>query len=148
MIYLGADHRGFALKEKIKTWLKDWGFKFQDMGAKTYKKKDDFADYALLVAEKVAKRDNSLGILVCSTGVGMDIAANKVNGIRSVLAISPEQVYQSKNDDHVNILSLAADFLSETKVKKIVRFFLETEPSNEPRFLRRIEKIRQIEKED
>jgi ribose 5-phosphate isomerase B len=148
MIYLGSDHRGFSLKEKIKIWLEDWGFKFQDMGAETYKKRDDFIDYALLVAEKVAKRDDSLGILVCRTGVGMDIAANKVNGVRSVLAISPEQVYQSKNDDHVNVLSLAVGYLSEPKLKKIVRFFLETEPSNEPRFLRRIEKIRQIEKED
>jgi len=146
MIYLGADHRGFELKEKIKTWLGEWGYEFQDLGALKYQPEDDFVDYAALVAREVVKKKGSLGILVCGTGAGMDIASNKIDGVRSILALSAEHARRSKIADFGNVLSLAVDYFSEPEVRKMVRFFLETDYSSEPRYLRRVEKIRQLEK--
>ncbi|HUW22300.1 MAG TPA: RpiB/LacA/LacB family sugar-phosphate isomerase [Candidatus Bathyarchaeia archaeon] len=146
MIYLGADHQGFALKEKIKKWLDDWDFKYQDLGASKFDPKDDFPDYGFMVAKEVIKRKDSWGILICGSGAGMDIVANKVKGIRSLLAISAKQVYQAKKDNHTNILCLAANFVSLKETKKIIRFFLETEFAQENKYLRRVEKISQVEK--
>ena len=145
MIYLGADHRGLVLKKKVKTWLGRWGYRFQDLGAQKLDPDDDYPDFALPVARAVAKNKDARGILICSGGAGMDIVANKVNGIRSVLAVKPKQVYASRRDDHVNILVFAADYTPQSEARKSVRFFLETEGSNDPRFLRRLAKIKEIE---
>ena len=146
MIYLGADHRGFALKEKVKTWLDKWNYKYQDLGAFKLDPHDDFPDFAIPVARAVVKGKESRGILICAGGAGMDIVANKIRGIRSVLAVTPKQVYYSRRDDHVNVLTLAADYLPVKEVKKSIRFFLETDESHEPRFLRRLAKISRLEK--
>lgn len=145
MIYLGADFRGFALKEKIKGWLNEWGEEYEDLGAQEYQEGDDYPDYAESVARFVVKKPAALGILICATGAGMDIAANKVGGARSVLALNAEHAHRVRQTDHANILALAAEYLSEEEVKKTIRFFLETEPSTEPRYLRRKEKVAQIE---
>jgi len=147
MVYLGADHNGFALKEKIKIWLRDWGYEFRDLGAAEFDQGDDFPDFGVPVAREVARRKGSFGILVCRSGCGMDIVANKVKGVRCILAVNSDQVFHSRKEDQVNVLSLPADFISEKEAKKAVRFFLETEPALDPRYLRRIEKINQLEKE-
>ncbi len=147
MIYLGADFRGFKIKEKMKAWLREWGEEFVDLGAVEYQEGDDYPDYAVLVAREVVKRPTAVGILACGTGAGMAIAANKVPGARAVLALSPEHAHRVRQTDHVNILALPAEYLSEEEVKKTIRFFLETEYSTEPRYLRRVEKIGQIERD-
>lgn len=147
MIYLGADHGGFALKEKLKSWLREWGQEFEDLGATQLEPEDDYPDFALAVGRSVAKKPTSFGILICRNGVGMDLAANKVAGVRSVLGFDPIQVRFARHDDHANVLSLPAEYLTEAEAKKITRFFLESEPSQEPRFLRRLEKVVQIEEE-
>jgi ribose 5-phosphate isomerase B len=146
IIYLGADHRGFQLKEILKKFLKEKGYSVSDLGAKIYDENDDYPDFAKLVAEKVsADFQNGRGILLCGSGVGVDVVANKFPGIRSVLGFSPDQVLVSRNDDDTNILSLPADFLEPEEAKKIVSVWLQTPFSGEERHKRRIEKIRAID---
>ena len=144
MIYLGTDHRGFQLKEKIKQWLSEWGYQYEDMGALEYNKEDDYPDFAKAVAEKVAAESDTRGILVCGSGVGVVIAANKIKGIRAGTAISAPQMKDSVSDENTNILGISADYLSE-QAQEIVKAFLETKFSGEERHIRRIEKIKILE---
>lgn len=141
MIYLGADHRGFELKEKLKVFLPDLGYEYEDLGASIYNKEDDYPDFARLVGKRVIENQENKGILVCGSGIGIAIAANKTRGIRAGTAFKPEQVRAAVNDEDLNILSLAADYLSEDEAKEIVKTFLETKFSNEERHKRRINKI-------
>jgi len=146
MIFIGADHRGYNLKENLKAYLKELRFEFKDLGAKELIVDDDYPDYALAVAQKVAEDpENNRGILICGSGVGVDIVANKIKGIRSALCFSIEQAQASRNDDDTNILSLPADFISEESAKEIVKMWLETPFSGLEHYARRIEKISEIE---
>jgi ribose 5-phosphate isomerase B len=142
IVYLGADHRGFDLKEQIGSFLKESGYETHDLGAKTILPDDDYPDYARMVAERVSRDpENSRGVLFCGSGVGMDIAANKFTRVRSALAASPDQAMASRSGDNTNILSLAADFLNLEMAKKIVSVWLQTPFSNEERYKRRVEKL-------
>ena len=149
MIYLGTDHRGFKLKEKIKEWLSEWGHEFEDLGNTVYDKDDDYPDFASAVARKVAENPGeNRGILSCGSGVGMDVVANKFKGVRSALVWSDEEelVKHSRLDDGTNILSLPAEYLTEEQAKNIVKLWLKTSDPSEPRHLRRIQKITDLEK--
>ncbi|OGY63363.1 MAG: hypothetical protein A3I89_01805 [Candidatus Harrisonbacteria bacterium RIFCSPLOWO2_02_FULL_41_11] len=148
LIYIGADHRGFKLKEALKNYLKESGYQeVTDAGNHQYDKNDDYPDFGVKVAEKVSlDPENSRGILICGSGVGMDIVANRFANVRSVLASNPEQAEDSRIDDNTNILSLAADFLTENEAKKILTIWLQTDFSEEERFRRRLEKIDKIGK--
>lgn len=143
MIYLGADHRGFALKEKIKTWFSEQKIEFEDLGNTRFDKQDDYPDFASAVAEKVSQSSENFGILFCGSGAGMDITANRRRGVRSVLGYDAYQVKMARKNDDVNVLSLAADFISEEMAKKLISTFLKTPFSGEERHIRRIEKIEQ-----
>ena len=81
MIYIGSDHRGFALKEKLKEKLTEWGYDYEDVGPFEYDKDDDYPDFAKLVGEKVAASEDSKGILICGAGVGVVVTSNKIKGI-------------------------------------------------------------------
>ncbi len=145
LLYIGADHRGFELKESIKEFLKESGYTVDDLGAEVYDKDDDFVDFAKYVAEKVnADPASSRGILFCANGVGMDAAANRYPQVRSVLAMSPDHVLTARTDDDTNVLSLGADFVDVDTAKKIVSVWLQTSFSGEERFKRRIEKLRNL----
>ena len=144
-VYLGTDHRGFALKEKITQWLFDWGYTFEDLGAESLEPKDDYTVYAERVASLVAKEEGSKGILLCGSGVGVDATANKFDGVRASLGKSPEQVRAGRNDDNMNILVLAADYTKDEEAKKMVQAFLETKFAGKERFIRRLEDIAKIE---
>jgi RpiB/LacA/LacB family sugar-phosphate isomerase len=147
IIYLGADHRGFGLKEQIKSFLKNEGYETQDMGAESLLPDDDYYDYAKAVAEKVsADPEGSRGILFCASGVGMDITANKFSRVRSALALSPDHAMASRNDTNTNILSLAADYLEPETVKRIVSVWLQTPFSGEKRHKRRVEKLNNLDR--
>ena len=149
VIYFGADHRGFKLKETLKYYLKEQGYEVADLGNARYDKEDDFPDFAAEVAKKVSLDPVQIrGILVCGSGTGMTIAANKFRNVRAGLAMSPDQANAGRHDDDVNVLSLAADFTSEDDAKNIVRVFLVTPFGNEERYRRRIEKISQIENQN
>ena len=142
-IFLGADHRGFNLKEKLKLWLRGEGFAVVDVGNTRYDPEDDFPDYALVVAEKVA-RENAMGVLLCGSG-GMAMAANKVKGIRAVEVFDVERAKHAKAHDNANIISLPADAIVAGKAKKIVKAWLEAELEGKSKRLRRLKKIKEIE---
>ncbi|MCL5090669.1 MAG: RpiB/LacA/LacB family sugar-phosphate isomerase, partial [Patescibacteria group bacterium] len=103
MIYLGADHRGYELKEKVKRWLKGWGYEFEDLGNDHLDTEDDYPDFAVKVGKKLKKAGN-FGILVCGSGVGMDIAANRFPWVFCGFACTQQQVRIAKRDDNLNCL--------------------------------------------
>lgn len=146
IIFIGADHRGFKLKEELKQFISNKGYTVDDKGNDHYDEADDYPDFVGAVAQEVAQDpDNRRGILICGSGVGIDVAANKFSRIRSALANNPDQALSSRNDVDANVLCLAADFLDEEQAKKIVSVWLQTPFSREERHKRRLKKIAEIE---
>lgn len=144
-IYLGADHRGFELKESLKSWLEEGGFEVIDLGSEKLEPGDDNPKVAFKVAVAVATDATSLGILICGSGVGVNIAANKVKGIRAGQGWSVDQVEHAKQHDYINILSLAADYLDFDQATELVSVFIDAPVLDEERFLRRVEQIKEYE---
>ena len=144
MIYLGTDHRGFKLKEKVKQWLTEWNYDYHDVGALEYNQNDDYPVYASKVAESMTEPEDR-GIVICGSGVGVDDVANKYDGIRSGLAINKEQIEVARKDDNINVLAIASDFTPEEDAQEIVKTFLNTEFADEERFNRRLGEIGEIE---
>jgi ribose 5-phosphate isomerase B len=145
-IYIGADHRGFSLKGQLEAELKNDAYTVIDVGDAEFIKEDDYTDFARAVAENVAKDPmGRRGIVICGSGFGVDIAANKVKGIRAGLAMSSDHIYQGRHDDDVNVLAIAADFINEEDAIKIVKVFLTTPFAKEDRYARRLKKIADIE---
>lgn len=146
MIYIAADHGGFTLKELIKKFLTRSGYKVTDLGAHKYTATDDYPDFSFALAEKVSKNKNAKGILLCRSGQGACIAANKVPGVRASQSWNVETARRSRADDDSNVLCLGADFLSRKEVETIVMAWLKTPFSKLTRHKRRIKKITQYEK--
>lgn len=143
MIYLGADHRGFELKEKLKRWLKDKKYEFIDLGNEKLDLEDDFPDFTIKVAKKLGKAKD-IGILFCGSGVGMDIVANRFPKVRCGLGFNSQQMRIARRDDNINCISIPADFVSENEARAIVEMFLETRFANAEKYLRRLRKIEKI----
>lgn len=144
-VIIASDHAGLRLKEKVKKYLARKKIEYEDLGTNSFKSVD-YPDYALKVAEKVAKNKNTRGILVCGTGTGMTIAANKVKGIRAVAAYDAYSAKMSRIDNDTNVLGLRGRFFPFEKVKKIITVWLDTPFSGEKRHKRRIKKIRDYER--
>jgi len=144
-LHLGADHRGFKLKEKLKKWLAEKKIKFKDLGAKKFDANDDYPDIAEKAAEAIVKGENK-GILICGSGAGVAIAANKVKGARAAIGFNPRQVKKMVEDDNLNILCLAADYIGKFKAFQLTKIFITTQFKNKGKYLRRVEKIRGMEK--
>ena len=139
-IAIGSDHAGYKLKEIIKGFLKRKRITFKDFG--TFSEESvDYPDYAYPVATAVAKREFDFGILVCGSGVGVTITANKVKGIRAVNAYDTYSAKQSRLHGDCNILCLAGRKLTRAKAIKIVDIWLKTAFSGDERHIRRIRKI-------
>ena len=148
-IYIGADHRGFELKEELKKFLIEKGYEVEDVGAFKYDKDDDYPDFARQVAERVAgDPEHSRGVLLCGSGTGMDAAANKVRGVRATIAFSKEITRAARNDDDINVISLPADFLKSEEAEEIAEIFLKTPFEAVERRVRRLQKIAEIEKKN
>ncbi|MFI5241005.1 MAG: RpiB/LacA/LacB family sugar-phosphate isomerase [Microgenomates group bacterium] len=145
MIFIGADHRGFELKEKVAEWLFEWEYEFTDLGAETLDPKDDYTLYAERVASMVGNKPESLGVLLCGSGVGIEVAANKFDGVRASVGKNPDQVKAGRNDDNMNILVIATDFTKENEAKEMLKTFLETKFSGKARHERRLQEIEKIE---
>lgn len=146
LIYIGADHRGFKLKESLKKFLQKKGDKVIDCGNEKYDESDDYPDFAAEVAEKVSENPAvNRGIVLCGSGEGAEIVANKFKGVRAGLVDSKEQAYASRNDDDTNVLALAADYLKEKQAKEILNVWLTTPFSEAERHKRRIGKINSLE---
>ena len=144
-IAIGADHAGFALKDQVRDALRQAGHEVVDIGANSAES-TDYPDYAGTVAHDVVTGAADRGILVCSTGVGMSIAANKVNGIRAAIAFNPDEVRLTRAHNDANIITLGARYTSPEAANEMVRIFLET-PFEGGRHARRVGKIAQLEKD-
>jgi ribose 5-phosphate isomerase B len=145
MIYLGSDHRGFYLKEKIKEELKKKNINFEDLGYFEYNEDDDYTDIAIKVAEKVKENPENRGILLCGSGVGVCVSANKVKGIRAGFGLDENIVKRGREEDDINVLCLPADFLDLDKAMILIEKFLSTDFKKEEKYLRRIKKIEEYE---
>lgn len=145
IIFLASDHAGFETKERLKKFLHEKNADVIDLGPEKLIKNDDYPDYAFKLAEKVARSKETKGILVCGTGAGMTIAANKVRGIRAVEAYDVFTAKLARAHNDANVLSLSGWHISFDEIKKITLAFLEAKFSNEQRHIRRIKKISNYE---
>lgn len=145
-IAIGSDHAGYNLKEKIKPVLRKLKFKFKDFGIRSKEISSDYPDIAFKVAKYVSKGKSKYGILICGTGIGMSIAANKVRGIRAALCYDNKTALLSRAHNNANILTLGGRLLSWSEVNKIIEIWLRTPFSKESRHKRRVEKIERMEK--
>jgi len=152
MIYLGADHGGFSLKESIKKYLESLNYEYKDLGNTVIDNDDDYPVYAFAVAEAVAKyessgewKDKDKGILFCRSAGGVIVAANKVNGAFAIPCYDENSAKHARLHNDANIIAISGDWTTEEKAKKIIKIFLETEFSNEERHVRRIKMITDYE---
>lgn len=144
-IAIAADHAGFKLKEALSDRLRRHGHVVEDLGTRT-EESTDYPDYAASVAERISSGEADRGVLVCSTGIGMSIAANKFPGIRAALAINEEGVQLTRSHNDANVLALGAKFLDESDAERLVQIFLDTKFDGETRHARRLDKIARIER--
>ena len=142
-IAIAADHAGFALKEKLRERLASEGHEVVDFGA-TSAESCDYPDFAQSVAREVAQHRADRGILVCSTGIGMAMAANKVAGVRAAPAQSEDEVRLTREHNDANVLTLGARYLDEQRASGLIDIFLNTEFAG-GRHARRVAKIAQLE---
>lgn len=140
-IFLGADHNGFGLKNELKKYLANKNLIVHDLGNLKFDKNDDYIDFAKKVAQAVKKNKSAMGILVCGSGQGMCMAANRIAGIRAGIGYSQSTAKHARQDENSNILCLPAWDLSKTKALKIAATWLTTPFSNLPRHKRRIKKL-------
>jgi len=147
MIYIGSDHAGFALKEEVKKFLSDKGLEFEDLGADS-EESVDYPDLGYKVAKKVAETDER-GILICGSGIGMSIVANKVKDIRAALCADERFAELSRKHNDANVLVLAGRLTEVNKALQIVDVWLNTEYEGKDdagcRHNRRLEKIEKYE---
>lgn len=143
-IYLGADHNGWQLKEKIKAALQKQGHKVSDQGNLNFQATDDYPDFAKKVALMIKKNKNSVGILLCGTGQGMCMAANRFNHLRATFGYNKAAVISAREDENANVLCLVAKELNTKKAESLIKAFLDTPFSKLPRHQRRIKKLNSL----
>jgi len=144
-IYIGADHRGFVLKGKIKKFLADRGYHVVDVGTYERDVSCDYPKTALQVAKKVACDKQARGIIVCMSGIGNSIVANKVKGIRAALCYNKTAARLSREHNDANVLALGSKFVTKKELYAIITIWLKT-PFEGGRHLRRVNQIRSIER--
>ncbi|GBD04330.1 Serine hydroxymethyltransferase [bacterium HR19] len=145
-VAIGSDHAGFFLKEKIKEFLKSKGIEFEDRGVDSGDGKVDYPDFARSVAEEVSSHRADLGILICGTGIGMSITANKFPGVRAALVFNEFSARMAKAHNDANIIVFPGRIISPDYAIELLKVFMESSFEG-GRHLRRIEKIKEIEEE-
>ena len=145
-IAIGADHAGFALKERLSGKLKEAGHEVVDFGTDSTES-TDYPDFAAAVGRAVTSQECERGLLVCSSGVGMSIAANKIPGVRAALGVNADEVSYTRRHNDANVLAIGAKYTDEKLATELVETFLSTEFEG-GRHARRIEKINQLEQEN
>mgnify|MGYP000940992495 CR=1 FL=1 len=146
-IAIGADHAGFELKEKLREFLQDDDYDVIDVGPAAFQPGDDYPIYAAQVARMVSSGEADRGILICDSGIGVDIVANRFAGVRSALVHDEELAKITRQHNDSNVLSLGAMIVDEDKAKRIVTNWLETEFSHAERHQRRIEEIEELDRQ-
>jgi len=142
-VAIGSDHAGYDLKGKIRDFLDKLNIQYKDYGTNSTEP-IDYPDIAVMVGRAVSHSKDGKGILICGTGIGMSIVANKIPGIRAALCTSEELAKMSRRHNNANILTLGGQTTKEALAKKIVRTFLETPPDSGNRHKRRIKKIHDL----
>ena len=140
-IGIANDHRGVKLKRKIVDYLHDNGYSCVNYGTNS-DESVDYVDYAEKLCKSILKEDITLGILICGTGIGMSIAANKIKGIRCAKVTTEEEARLAKEHNMANVIAFGEDLKD---YKKVIDAFIKTEYSNEPRHKRRVDKIMKLE---
>ncbi len=125
-IFLSSDHGGFELKEKVKSFLIDNNFEYEDLGC-SYLEPVDYPDYSKLLSKKIKDKNNSKGILICGTGIGISMAANRFSHIRAALCTSVEMASKSRKHNDANVLVLGGRILEDKLALEIVKEFLQTD---------------------
>lgn len=141
MLYIGSDHGGFSLKETLKAYLSSKGVAIEDRGAPTLDPGDDYPQYAMAVAKAVLQDKANQGILICRSGGGMGIAANRFKGIRAVEVVDEKSAIHAREHNNANIMTLSAEWMDEEVAKHVVDVFLSTPFSGEERHIRRIQEL-------
>ncbi len=144
-IAIGADHAGYVAKAPIKELLEARGHEVIDLGAHSYDALDDYPDFAKAVAEYVAASSADRGVIVCGSGVGASVAANKVRGIRASVCHDTYSAHQGVEHDDMNVLCMGARIIGEELVKEIASAFASAEFSGEERHKRRMQKVFDME---
>jgi ribose 5-phosphate isomerase B len=145
-IAIGADHGGYPLNERVMQELDAAGHEMLDFGTHVGSRPDDYPDYALRVGRAVQDNQADIGILICGSGVGASVAANKLTGIRAALCGDTYSAHQSREHDDCNVLCLGARVTGEELALEIVRAFVAARFTGEERHLRRLAKVAEIEK--
>ncbi len=144
-VFIGSDHGGFAAKEQLKKQLVSHGYAVEDCGALKLDMNDDYPPYGEAVAMAVQKQPGSRGIALCRSGHGMVITANKVPGVRAVLATTKDQTVQSHEHDDANVLAIGVDYLDEQQILPVTLAWLEAKFAG-GRHSRRLDQIIDLEK--
>lgn len=147
-ISIGADHAGFEMKRELITLAEKLGHSVHDVGTFQPDKPDDYPDYAALVAEDVRSGQAERGILVCGSGVGVSVAANKFKGIRAGLCHDHYSAHQGVEHDDMNVLVLGARIIGPMMAQDAVEAYLNATFSNEERHVRRLNKVKNIEQNE
>lgn len=145
-VFIGADHGGFKMKQKLSVWLQRHGFDVVDLGSTKLVANDDYPAIAQAVAKKVVATPNSRGILLCRNGVGVSIVANKVGGVRAALSTDTMHARSTRTDDDANVLCLPADFVTLKTAQKMIGVWLTTPFSGARRHRRRLQQIKRLER--
>lgn len=145
-IYVGADHQGFHLRNTLLSYLKRAGYEVVNEGDLKMDPDDDYPVFVARVAHDLLSGDdkNARGILICGSGQGMCMAANRYKGIRACLGYDHESVRSARNDDDANVLCLPAKILKDDTANVIVEVFLNTEFAAAPRYIRRIREMDEL----
>jgi ribose 5-phosphate isomerase B len=144
-IYIGADHAGYKLKNALREHLTHTGFEVEDVGAKTLEAEDDYPRYAYAVAAKILGGDDGdLGLLICGSGQGMSMAANRVNGVRAALAWDTASATAAREDDNANVLVLPARFINDYAASDMVDAWLGAKFKSNPKYLRRLDELEEL----
>ncbi|RUA21636.1 MAG: ribose-5-phosphate isomerase [Chloroflexi bacterium] len=144
-VAVGADHAGFELKGDIVKWLESEGHQVNDIGAHELDPDDDYPDFAVAVAGSVLKGDSERGIVICGSGVGACITANKVKGIRACLCHDTYSARQGVEHDNMNVVCIGGRVIGIELTKVVLESFLNANFLPEPRFQRRLDKLNQVE---
>lgn len=143
-IFIGADHRGFELKNKLIEYIQEKNIRVEDLGAFENKPEDDYPDFAQKVAKAVLQNPKEfLGIALCGSGNGIAVSANRFKGIYCGLAFDEAQVKHMRENDHINMLALPSDYIDFEKARRLVDIFLTTKSIQQEKYLRRLKKIDQ-----
>ena len=141
-VFIAADHRGFDLKNKLVEYLQEKDIRIEDFGNYQLDPLDDFPDLAQKVAQAVQQNPKeNLGIVLCGSGIGVSIAVNRFKHILCGVALNEEQVKHGRENDHTNILAIAADYTDIETAKKYIDIFLSTSPNLDEKYIRRGKKM-------